>query len=63
MAALLRPLDPNFPLRSELQILSAVLPDSGSRYLSTIYNDEWMIENEFTELSEADVYSTCIEYI
>ena len=26
-----------------------ILPDSGSRYLSTIYNDEWMREHGFLE--------------
>ena len=24
-----------------------ILPDSGTRYLSKIYNDKWMIENGF----------------
>jgi cystathionine beta-synthase len=32
---------------SEDKILVAILPDSGSRYLSKIYNDEWMREKGF----------------
>jgi cystathionine beta-synthase len=32
---------------SEDKILVAILPDSGSRYLSKIYNDEWMKEKGF----------------
>ena len=27
----------------------AILPDSGNRYLSKVYNDAWMIENSFME--------------
>jgi len=32
---------------SEDKILVAILPDSGSRYLSKIYNDDWMREKGF----------------
>jgi cystathionine beta-synthase len=32
---------------SDDKILVAILPDSGSRYLSKIYNDEWMKEKGF----------------
>jgi cystathionine beta-synthase len=30
-------------------VIVAVLPDSGSRYLSKMYNDEWMRDNQFLE--------------
>jgi cystathionine beta-synthase len=26
-----------------------ILPDSGTRYVSKIYNDDWMIENGFMD--------------
>ena len=29
-----------------------IFPDSGDRYLSKIYNDEWMIKNGFMEADE-----------
>lgn len=43
--------------------LVVVLPDSGSRYLSKIFNDNWMRENGYLERERAkhsvhDVYST-----
>jgi cystathionine beta-synthase len=31
-----------------------ILPDSGSRYLSKIFNDDWMRENRFLEYPLAD---------
>jgi cystathionine beta-synthase len=30
-------------------VIVAILPDSGSRYLSKMYNDEWMRDNQFME--------------
>lgn len=30
-------------------VIVAILPDSGSRYLSKMYNDEWMRDNQFLE--------------
>lgn len=30
-------------------VIVAILPDSGSRYLSKMYNDEWMRDNQFVE--------------
>lgn len=30
-------------------VIVAVMPDSGSRYLSKMYNDEWMRDNQFLE--------------
>ncbi len=32
-----------------------VIPDSGNRYLSTFYNDEWMRQNGFLEEAEYEV--------
>lgn len=41
------------------QVLLTLLPDSGSRYLSTFYRDEWMRQHQFMEeqvtLTAADV--------
>jgi len=34
--------------------LIVVIPDTGERYLSTIYNDEWMIKNGFLETAVDD---------
>ena len=34
---------------SESDFLVVLLPDSGSRYLSKIYNDNWMKENQYLE--------------
>ncbi len=34
---------------SESDVVVVLCPDHGSRYMSTIYNDEWMEENEFLE--------------
>jgi cystathionine beta-synthase len=31
-----------------------ILPDSGDRYLSKIYNDQWMIQHGFLEKEGAD---------
>jgi cystathionine beta-synthase len=33
----------------ENHIIVIIIPDSGTRYLSKIYNDNWMKENQFTE--------------
>ena len=33
----------------EQSIVVAIIPDSGTRYLSKIYNDNWMKENQFVE--------------
>lgn len=35
-------------------VMVIVLPDSGSRYLSKIFNDDWMRENSFLERSWVD---------
>ena len=44
---------------SEKDFMVILLPDTGMRYLSKIYNDEWMRENQYTEsavaLKAADV--------
>ncbi len=34
-----------------------ILPDTGERYLSTVYNDEWLIRQGFLTESEASKYS------
>jgi cystathionine beta-synthase len=34
-------------------VIVAILPDSGSRYLSKMYNDEWMRDNQFLESESA----------
>jgi cystathionine beta-synthase len=34
---------------SEKDIVVIIIPDSGTRYLSKIYNDNWMRENQFLE--------------
>ena len=34
---------------SESDIVVVIIPDSGTRYLSKIYNDNWMRENQFLE--------------
>ena len=39
---------------TEDDILVVILPDSGSRYLSKIFNDDWMRENSFLERSWVD---------
>ena len=31
-----------------------ILPDTGERYLSTVYNDDWMTKNGFLEKSQPD---------
>ncbi|MCH8486904.1 MAG: cystathionine beta-synthase [Candidatus Cyclonatronum sp.] len=33
----------------ENDVVVVILPDSGTRYVSKIYNDEWMIQNNFME--------------
>ena len=38
-----------------------VFPDHGSRYMSKIYNDDWMYENGFYDKSNSDIKK--IEYI
>lgn len=35
-------------------VMVVILPDSGSRYLSKIFNDDWMRENSFLERSWVD---------
>lgn len=39
---------------TEDDVLVVILPDSGSRYLSKIFNDDWMRENSFLERSWVD---------
>jgi cystathionine beta-synthase len=34
---------------TESDIIVVIIPDSGTRYLSKIYNDNWMKENQFLE--------------
>ena len=34
---------------TENDLVVIIIPDSGTRYLSTIYNDNWMRENQFLE--------------
>jgi cystathionine beta-synthase len=34
---------------SESDLIVVIIPDSGTRYLSKIYNDNWMRENQFLE--------------
>ena len=34
---------------SEQDVIVIIIPDSGTRYLSKIYNDNWMRENQFLE--------------
>lgn len=42
-------------------VLVVILPDSGSRYLSKIYNDDWMRENGFLERSWVDFRASDIQ--
>ena len=46
---------------SETDLMVVLLPDTGMRYLSKIYNDEWMKENQYFEselpLRAADILS------
>jgi cystathionine beta-synthase len=44
------------------RLVVAVLPDSGSRYLSKFYDDKWMKENSFleTEWSEKPLYDVLL---
>src|SRR5215813_143056 len=37
------------PKLTETDLMVVVIPDSGTRYLSKIYNDNWMRENQFLE--------------
>jgi cystathionine beta-synthase len=37
------------PKLSENDLVVVIIPDSGTRYLSKIYNDNWMRENQFLE--------------
>lgn len=41
--------------KSKDEVAVVLLPDSGSRYLSKIFNDDWMRENGFLEESEIQV--------
>jgi cystathionine beta-synthase len=34
---------------SDKEVIVVIIPDSGTRYLSKIYNDNWMRENQFLE--------------
>ena len=34
---------------TENDLVVIIIPDSGTRYLSKIYNDNWMRENQFLE--------------
>ena len=36
---------------TENDVVVIIIPDSGTRYLSKIYNDNWMKENQFLEAS------------
>ncbi|PIR22656.1 MAG: cystathionine beta-synthase [Deltaproteobacteria bacterium CG11_big_fil_rev_8_21_14_0_20_45_16] len=47
--------------QKEAQVPVILLPDSGSRYLSKVFNDDWMRENGFLDESDvrvADVFSS-----
>ena len=35
-----------------------ILPDTGERYLSTVYNDDWMLKHGFLEKSNAQTTET-----
>ncbi len=37
---------PRFRLNDNIVV---ILPDTGERYLSTVYNDEWMAKNGFLD--------------
>lgn len=39
---------------TEDDVIVIILPDSGSRYLSKVFNDDWMRENSFLERSWVD---------
>lgn len=41
--------------------LVVILPDSGSRYLSKIFNDNWMIENGYLERPRASIRAADIQ--
>ncbi len=41
-------------------VIVVILPDSGSRYLSKVFNDDWMRENGFLEQSWMDVRASDI---
>lgn len=40
----------------ESKLVVVLLPDTGERYLSKIYSDEWMRENQFMEYSNAESF-------
>jgi cystathionine beta-synthase len=44
----------------EKNIVVTIIPDSGTRYLSKVYNDNWMKENQFVE---AQVYVRASEVV
>lgn len=46
---------------TEDDIMVVILPDSGSRYLSKIFNDDWMRENSFLERSWVDFRASDIQ--
>ncbi len=42
-------------------VMVIVLPDSGSRYLSKVFDDDWMRENGFLEVSWVDIRAADIQ--
>ncbi len=45
----------------ECKTIVVILPDSGSRYLSKVYDDGWLRENSF--LDDAETFGTLIELV
>ncbi|MEM7334476.1 MAG: cystathionine beta-synthase [Chloroflexota bacterium] len=46
---------------TEDDVVVIILPDSGSRYLSKIYNDDWMRENSFLERAWVDFRASDVQ--
>ncbi len=46
---------------TEDDVVVIILPDSGSRYLSKIYNDDWMRENSFLERAWVDYRASDVQ--
>ena len=46
---------------SEDDVMVIILPDSGSRYMSKVFNDDWMRENSFLERSWVDYRASDIQ--
>ena len=46
---------------TENDVVVIILPDSGSRYLSKIYNDDWMRENSFLERAWVDYRASDVQ--